>query len=178
MATKKDMTTNFFSPLSLLLFLDPGSGMGKNQDPGSGMNIPDPQHWLQGSFIDAAVVDPCFCLYRHAFWLDIFVDSFVVVTIRCRRALSHWSHALHQHTAVLSRHAFWWSLFRRRAFWLVAFSPARFLIGRSVCAGAFSYLHRCGGPGYRHRGPALHDQLHPARRQVKLCSQVWSGDCL
>jgi hypothetical protein len=21
---------------------DPGSGMGKNQDPGSGMNIPDP----------------------------------------------------------------------------------------------------------------------------------------
>jgi hypothetical protein len=27
-----------------LLFLDPGSGMGKNQDPGSGINIPDPQH--------------------------------------------------------------------------------------------------------------------------------------
>ncbi len=24
--------------------LDPGSGMGKNQDPGSGINIPDPQH--------------------------------------------------------------------------------------------------------------------------------------
>ncbi len=23
---------------------DPGSGMGKNQDPGSGINIPDPQH--------------------------------------------------------------------------------------------------------------------------------------
>ena len=23
-----------------------GSGMGKNQDPGSGINIPDPQHWL------------------------------------------------------------------------------------------------------------------------------------
>jgi hypothetical protein len=38
------MTTNFFSPLSLLLFLDPGSGMAKNQDPGSGINIPDPQH--------------------------------------------------------------------------------------------------------------------------------------
>jgi hypothetical protein len=36
-----------------LLFLDPGSeirdlgsGMGKNQDPGSGINIPDPQHWF------------------------------------------------------------------------------------------------------------------------------------
>ncbi len=42
------MTSNFFSPLSLLLFLDPGSGMGKNQDPGSGINIPDPQHcWRQ-----------------------------------------------------------------------------------------------------------------------------------
>jgi hypothetical protein len=25
--------------------LDPGSGMGKNQDLGSGINIPDPQHW-------------------------------------------------------------------------------------------------------------------------------------
>ena len=24
---------------------DPGSGMGKNQDSGSGINIPDPQHW-------------------------------------------------------------------------------------------------------------------------------------
>jgi glutamine synthetase len=29
-ATKKGMTTNFFSPL---LFWDPGSGMGKTQDP-------------------------------------------------------------------------------------------------------------------------------------------------
>jgi hypothetical protein len=45
------MTTNFFHPSLLLLFLDPGagirdpgSGMGKNQDPGSEINIPDPQH--------------------------------------------------------------------------------------------------------------------------------------
>jgi hypothetical protein len=29
---------------------DPGSGMGKNQDPGSGINIPDPQHWPQERF--------------------------------------------------------------------------------------------------------------------------------
>jgi hypothetical protein len=50
-ATKKGVTTNFFYPSLLLLFLDPGfgirdpgSGMGKNQDPGSGINIPDPQH--------------------------------------------------------------------------------------------------------------------------------------
>jgi hypothetical protein len=28
---------------------DPGSGMGKNQDPGSGINIPDPQHWRYGT---------------------------------------------------------------------------------------------------------------------------------
>jgi hypothetical protein len=34
MATKKDMTKNFVYPSLLLLFLDPGSGMGKNQDPG------------------------------------------------------------------------------------------------------------------------------------------------
>ncbi len=46
-ATKKSMTTNFFHPPSLLLlFLDPGSGMGKHQDPRSGINIPDPQHWV------------------------------------------------------------------------------------------------------------------------------------
>ncbi len=40
------MTTNFFSPLFCCCFLDPGSGMGKNQDPGSGINIPDPQHCI------------------------------------------------------------------------------------------------------------------------------------
>jgi hypothetical protein len=31
------MTTNFFSPLSFVAVLDPGSGMAKNQDPGSGI---------------------------------------------------------------------------------------------------------------------------------------------
>jgi hypothetical protein len=43
------MTTNFFSPLSFVAVFgsgirDQGSGMGKNQDPGSGINVPDPQH--------------------------------------------------------------------------------------------------------------------------------------
>ncbi len=38
------MTVNFFSPLSFVVVF--GSGMGKYQDPGSGINIPDPQHWL------------------------------------------------------------------------------------------------------------------------------------
>jgi hypothetical protein len=49
------MTTNFFSPLSFVAVFgseigDPGSGMGKNQDPGSGINIPDPQHCLKDTF--------------------------------------------------------------------------------------------------------------------------------
>jgi hypothetical protein len=43
------MTTNFFSPLSFVAVFgsgirDPGSRIGKIQDPGSGINIPDPQH--------------------------------------------------------------------------------------------------------------------------------------
>jgi hypothetical protein len=46
-ATKNGLTKFFFHPCLLLLFLDPGSGMGKNQDPGSGINIPDPPHWFK-----------------------------------------------------------------------------------------------------------------------------------
>jgi hypothetical protein len=41
-ATKKYMANNFFSPLSFVAVF--GSGMGKNQDPVSRTNIPDPQH--------------------------------------------------------------------------------------------------------------------------------------
>jgi len=44
-ATKNGLTTKFFSPLSFIAVF--GSGMGKTQDPGSGINIPDPQHWNQ-----------------------------------------------------------------------------------------------------------------------------------
>ncbi len=47
----KGLTTNFFSHLSFDAVLDPGSeiqdpgsGMGKNQDPGSRINILDPRH--------------------------------------------------------------------------------------------------------------------------------------
>ncbi len=43
-AIKKGRTTNFFPLSLLLLFLDPVSEMNKNQDPGSGINIPDPQY--------------------------------------------------------------------------------------------------------------------------------------
>ncbi len=47
---KKMFDKNFFSSLSFLPVFgsgirDPRSGMGKNQDPGSGINIPDPPHW-------------------------------------------------------------------------------------------------------------------------------------
>jgi hypothetical protein len=37
----------FFPPPLLVLLLDPGYGMDKNQDPGSEINSPDPQHWEQ-----------------------------------------------------------------------------------------------------------------------------------
>jgi hypothetical protein len=43
-ATKKCLTKKIFSPLSFLPVF--GSGMGKNQDPGSGINIPDPPHCI------------------------------------------------------------------------------------------------------------------------------------
>jgi hypothetical protein len=48
-ATKYGLTKKKFSPLSFVAVFgsgirDPGSGMGKNQVPGSGINIPDPPH--------------------------------------------------------------------------------------------------------------------------------------
>jgi hypothetical protein len=39
---KRRYDKKFFSPLSFLAGF--GSGRGKTQDPGSGINIPDPQH--------------------------------------------------------------------------------------------------------------------------------------
>jgi hypothetical protein len=60
---KKGMGTNFFTPLSFIAVFgsgirDPGSGMGKNQGPGSGINIPDPQHWLLVRYILGASLPP------------------------------------------------------------------------------------------------------------------------
>jgi hypothetical protein len=48
-ATKKMFDKKIFFTLSFVAVFgsgipDPGSGMGKNQDPGSAINIPDPQH--------------------------------------------------------------------------------------------------------------------------------------
>ncbi len=37
-------SVQIFGLLASVVDPDPGSGMGKYQDPGSGINIPDPQH--------------------------------------------------------------------------------------------------------------------------------------
>jgi hypothetical protein len=42
--TKIGRTKNLFSPPLLVVLLDLGSGMDKNQDQGFGINVPDPQH--------------------------------------------------------------------------------------------------------------------------------------
>jgi hypothetical protein len=60
---------NFFHPSLVLLFLDPGSGMGKNPDPASGINIPDPPHCLFsfkffGSFLNCLSVFFAIFLFR------------------------------------------------------------------------------------------------------------------
>ncbi len=64
---KKVYQQIFFHPSLFLLFLDPripGSGMGKNQNPGSGINIPDPQHCLVQYLI------PVFTLF-HSFYQQV-----------------------------------------------------------------------------------------------------------
>ncbi len=99
------MTTNFFHLSLLLLFLDPGSEirdwgseMGKNQDPGSGINIPDPQHWLKNFKMSTftvlveepaddscSVVDPFVINPKIGECFGIF--SFYVHYSLCRRML-------------------------------------------------------------------------------------------
>jgi hypothetical protein len=44
---RSDSDNKFFFTLLFCCCLDLGSGMGKKQDPGSGINIPDPQHCKQ-----------------------------------------------------------------------------------------------------------------------------------
>jgi hypothetical protein len=46
-ASKNGRTKKMYSPSFFGVVV--GSGMDKNQDPGSGINIPDPQHWCYGS---------------------------------------------------------------------------------------------------------------------------------
>jgi hypothetical protein len=70
------MTTNFFSLLSSVAVFgsgirvrDPGSGMGKNQDPGSGINILDPQHcnFSSASFLAVTSWSPLLSLCVQLF---------------------------------------------------------------------------------------------------------------
>jgi hypothetical protein len=54
-ATKNGLAKKNFSPLSFVAVFgsgirDPGFGMGRNRDPGSGINIPDPQHCFSKAF--------------------------------------------------------------------------------------------------------------------------------
>jgi hypothetical protein len=53
---------------------DPGSGMGENQDPGSGINIPDPQHCEKPSFSSSLnsllqLFDNLLKMYNYEFFL-------------------------------------------------------------------------------------------------------------
>jgi hypothetical protein len=78
------MTTNFFSPMSFIAVFGSGSGirdrgseMGKNQDPGSGINIPDPPHWLHlcMSVYESFVLHLCLCVYQ-SFVLHLDVSAY------------------------------------------------------------------------------------------------------
>ncbi len=49
----------------IFLILDPGSRMGKNSDPESEINIPDPQQWLQVTLFNhnkILLIQLCYCL--------------------------------------------------------------------------------------------------------------------
>jgi hypothetical protein len=55
----KDERTTFWFKIPKFFDVDPGSGMekfrvrdGKKSDPGSGINIPDPQHWQWDTLSD------------------------------------------------------------------------------------------------------------------------------
>jgi hypothetical protein len=52
---QKKYENKFFSPLSFVPVLGSGSGMDKHQDPGSEINIPDPQHCY---LVNTSVADP------------------------------------------------------------------------------------------------------------------------
>jgi hypothetical protein len=69
------MIKHIFSPLSFVTVFgseirDPGSGMGKNQDPGSGIDIPDPPHW------DVAAFELFFAIH---FYLSFVYNIYTVI---------------------------------------------------------------------------------------------------
>jgi hypothetical protein len=67
---------------------DPGSGMGKNPDPESGINIPDPQHWEKAVEIIYTLLKKTYLttvfLQQSApkrFPIHIFVHVHIVTTV-------------------------------------------------------------------------------------------------
>jgi hypothetical protein len=71
-ATKKRHDKKFFSLLSFVPVF--GSGMGKNPDPGSGINIPDPQHCKEVPRNSVSRPDRGFLLNAHPDPSRIFHD--------------------------------------------------------------------------------------------------------
>jgi hypothetical protein len=81
-ATKNGLTKKKFSPLSFVAVFgsgirDPGSGMGRNQDPGSGINIPDPPHWIfyKNKFVMNTFSSPTLSLAHFCVGSIFFVDK-------------------------------------------------------------------------------------------------------
>ncbi len=68
--TKNMWKKNFFTPLfcSCFWIRDPGSRIGKNQDPGSGINIPDPQHWKNHCMMIEGTWTRCHSTSHWAVW--------------------------------------------------------------------------------------------------------------
>jgi hypothetical protein len=110
------MTTNFFSPLSFVNVFgsgirdprtgirDPGSGMGKNQDPGPGINIPDPQHWFYLSEAPSPlmtfILHPLYTLYtciQYTYSHREGVTGGELTREKVRRAIVHKAGRKYQH---------------------------------------------------------------------------------
>jgi hypothetical protein len=79
-ATKKGSTTNFFSSFSFVAVFGSGirdlrSGIDKNQDPGYGINTPDPQHCWLVRYIWRSVVDRHRSVSHFSFWCRFRSES-------------------------------------------------------------------------------------------------------
>ncbi len=159
-ATKKRLTKFFFSSLSFLPVFgseirDPGSRMGKNQDPGSGINIPDTQHCKE-SIPSANVACQASTVrqIRLSYWParagNRFIGSLKALQIR---DLQHkkWGQ----------------SLFLKPVFCLP------FVEWRDWCtAGAHAYYYYCCPPS---PPPGLCILSHPAKRQPACSFEVLLG---
>jgi hypothetical protein len=58
--------------------------MGKNQDPGSGINIPDPQHWIPvPNYVRRQTIFPCNVTVPYLLYLIYLAiyDNYTLVVI-------------------------------------------------------------------------------------------------